>query len=216
MDITDIERFEKHLFEPESSFEILLRGHLWIENLVERILEVNIVNPGILDFDRIGFRQKIDIAQAFGFIAPWDGHAFKALNRLRNKLAHDLMTEPSESEIGLLVATLAGPAKAAFDAVLNHPVDVRQSDKFATLRYWFVTYIAHLDYLHASMRYYKENQTKLAQVTGARYGSRLNGGKELSEEEARGKFNLEAPPIPDEIWISVIDRNYRRPKTQGN
>ena len=113
----DVEQFEQHIFEPESAFEILLRGHLWIENLVQRIIEIKIVNTEVLDLDRMGFRQKIDIAQAFGFIHQEDGNAFKTLNRLRNKLAHDLMAEPSESEVTQLVSVLSGPTKAAFDAV---------------------------------------------------------------------------------------------------
>jgi hypothetical protein len=54
----DAERFEHHIWEPESSFEILLRGHLWIESLIQRIIEINIVNAGVLDLDRMGFRQK--------------------------------------------------------------------------------------------------------------------------------------------------------------
>lgn len=206
----DIERFEQHLFEPDSAFEILLRGHLWMENLVEAILKINIVNPEALDIERMGFRQKIDIAQAFGFISPLDGIAFKALNRLRNKLAHDLMAEPSESEVRNLVSTLTGPVKAAFDAVMQHPDIVREADEFANLRYWFISYAAHLDHVIATMRYWKENRTKLAQVAGARFGSRMSGGQELSEEEARRIYNLDPPPLPDEIWIGVIDRNYRR------
>jgi hypothetical protein len=126
MDI-DIERFTQHLYEPESSFEILLRGHLWMENFINRILEIHIVNTGVLDLDRIGFRQKVDIAQSFGFISQEDGYALKALNRLRNKLAHNLMAEPSESEIRDLVNTLTGAVRAAFDAVIHRPEIVEQA-----------------------------------------------------------------------------------------
>jgi hypothetical protein len=215
MDTIDIERFERHLFEPESSFEILLRGHLWMEELIGRILQLHIVNSGILELDRMGFRQKIDITQAFGFISLEDGRALKALNRLRNKLAHNLMAEPSENEVQILVDTLTGSMKAAFEAVMNHPDNVQQRDRHAALRYWFVSYTMHLDDLHARTKYRKGNQTKLAQVAGARYGSKA-AGKEISEEEARRTYNLEAPPTLDEIWISVIDRNHRRRSNSDN
>lgn len=209
---TDMDRFEQHLFKPESSFEILLRGHLWMENLINRILELHIVNAGVLDLDRMGFRQKIDLAQAFGFISQADGNALKALNRLRNKLAHNLMAEPSEREIRDLVNTLTGPVKAAFDAVVHHPDVVKQADKFTDLRYWVVCYVMELDYRHAMTRYQKTNRVKLAQVHAARYASKMYGGQELSEEEAMNRFNLEPPPKLDEIWIAVIDRNYERDK----
>jgi hypothetical protein len=211
----DVELFEQHIFEPESAFEILLRGHLWIENLIQRIIEINIVNAGVLDLDRMGFRQKIDIAQAFGFINPEIGNAFKALNRLRNKLAHDLMAEPSESEVNHLVSVLSGPTKAAFDAVTRHPDVAPQLDKLAILRYWLIGYIMELDYILTRINYKKDNHVKLAQVAGARFGAKMFGGKELSEEEARAKYDLDPPPVLDEMWISVIDRNYNRRKNSG-
>jgi hypothetical protein len=214
MDENDIERFEQHLFEPESSFEILLRGHLWIENFVGRILELRIVNQGVLDLDRMSFRQKIDIAQAFGFITQEDGQAFKVLNRLRNKLAHNLMVEPSEEEIRHLVSTLTGAKEAAFNAVMNHPDTAQYADKFAALRYWFISYVMDLDYLCARMKYAKDNHIKLAQVAGARIGSKAVG-KEISEEEARNQFNLEPPPVLDKVWISVIDHYSARRRNTG-
>ena len=111
----------------------------------------------------MGFRQKVDIAQAFGFISREDGYALKALNRLRNKLAHNLMAEPSESEIRDLVNTLTGAVKAAFDAVTHHPEIIKQADKCADLRYWIISYAMELDYLYARARYRKTNHVKLAQ-----------------------------------------------------
>jgi hypothetical protein len=214
MDENDIERFEQHLFEPESSFEVLLRGHLWIENFIGRILELQIVNQGVLDLDRMSFRQKIDIAQAFGFIGQEDGQALKALNRLRNKLAHNLMAEPGEEEIRHLVSTLTGAKKAAFDAVMNHPDTAQHADKFAALRYWFISYVMDLDYLYARMKYAKDNHLKLAQVAGACIGSKA-AGKEISEEEARSQFNLEPSPVLDKVWISVMDRYSGKRRSTG-
>lgn len=208
MDI-DIDRFAQHLFEPTSSFEILLRGHLWMENLISRILEINIVNADVLDLDRMGFRQKVDIAQAFGFISQENGYALKALNRLRNKLAHNLMAEPSEIEIRDLVNTLTGEVKEAFAAAL-HQLEIRkEADKCADLRYWIFCYAMELDYLYARTKYRKTNQVKLAQVTAFRYASK-QFGKEVSEEEARSKYNLEPPPMPDKIWGTAMSRAYRR------
>lgn len=208
MDI-DLERFAQHLFEPESYFEILLRGHLWMENLINRILEIQVVNEGALDLDRIGFRQKVDIAQAFGFISQNDGYALKALNRLRNRLAHNLMAEPSGSEIRDLVNTLTGAVKAGYDAALHDPETIKQTDKCADLRYWIFCYAMELDYLYACTKYQKINHVKLAQVYAFRYASKLDG-KEVSEEEARSRFNLEPPPVPDKVWGTLDGQSYRR------
>jgi hypothetical protein len=81
------------------------------------------------------------------------------------------------------------------------------------LRYWLLCFVMELDYLYAQAQYQKTNHVKLAQVHAARYASKVYGGQELSEEEARNRFNLEPPPRLDEIWIALIDRNYQRDKS---
>jgi hypothetical protein len=191
----DRQQFEKHLFEPESSFEILLRGHLWVESLMNSVLEAHIVDAKALDLDRVAFRQKVDIAQAFGFITQEDGAAFRVLNRLRNKLAHNLTAEPNEDDIRALVNTLAGPAKAAFDAVMKVPEVMQQAGpKYFPLRYWFFCYAMYLDHLCAMARYRKENELKLVQVAAVRVASEKYRGIEITEEEARRQFGLADPP----------------------
>jgi hypothetical protein len=198
----DKKQFERHLFKPESYFEILLRGHLWIESLVNQILEVHIVDASCLDLDRMTFRQKIDVAQAFGFIGPDDGKAFRGLNRLRNKLAHNVMAEPSEEEIKSLIGMLAGLTKEIFDSTTAVPSVVQQAEesKFTPLRYWFFSYAMHLDYLCARRKYQKENETKLLQVAAVQVASEMVGGKRIPDEEARRQFNLADPPNPQDIW----------------
>jgi hypothetical protein len=197
----DRKQFIRHLFEPESSFEVLLRGHLWIESLITSILEVQVVDAKALDLDRLAFRQKVDIAQAFGFIGPDDGTALRALNRLRNRLAHDLKMEPSEGDIRELLTTLAGPTQAAFNAVMKVPEVLEQSGtKYFRLRYWFFCYAMHLDYLCAMARYRKENEIKLLQVAAVQVASEMCGGRVITEEEARRQFDLADPPTPDESF----------------
>ena len=198
----DKAQFELHLFAPESFFEILLRGHLWIENLINDVLDVHVKDPSALDLDRMSFRQKIDIAQGFGFITPEDGRSLRTLNRLRNKLAHNLMAEPSQNEIRDLVSMLAGMPKSIFDNVMRAPSVIEQADsKFFSLRYWFFSYATHLDYLCASEKYQKDNRTKLLQVAAVQVASEKYAGKRISDEEARRQFYLSDPPDPANIWI---------------
>jgi hypothetical protein len=198
----DKNQFEVHLFAPESFFEILLRGHLWIENLINDVIDVHMTDPSALDLDRISFRQKIDIAQGFGFINPEDGRSLRVLNRLRNKLAHNVMAEPSQNEIRDLVNMLAGRPKAIFDNVMHVPQVIEQADsKFFSLRYWFFSYATHLDYLCASEKYTKDNRTKLFQVAAVQVASEKYAGKRITDEEARRQFDLADPPDPSDIWI---------------
>lgn len=197
----DKAKFEEHVFKPENAFEILLRGHLWVENLLNRILETQIVSPGVIDIDRMAFRQKVDTADAFGFISIEDGKALRELNRMRNKLAHNLLEEPGQADFAFLVSLLPRPAKAAFDAVMTVPAVSEQSNSlFFQLRYWFFCYVMHLDHLAAMAQYQKDNRTKLLQVTSVRYASKKYGGKEISEEDARRQFDLADPPDPKDSW----------------
>jgi len=99
----DKKLFSTHTLDAKTPFEILIRGHLWIENLINQTLIANMADPGALDLDRMGFRQKIDVAQAFGFITKEDGVALRELNRFRNRLAHDLSAEPNEGDLRNLV-----------------------------------------------------------------------------------------------------------------
>ena len=197
----DKKQFEAHLFKPESSFEILIRGHLWIESLINQILAVHITDSSVLDVDRMGFRQKVDIAQAFGYISPEDGRALRELNRLRNKLAHNLSAEPGESDIRSLVNMLSGPAQAGFDAVMAVPEAMKPTNlKFPHLRAWFFCYAIHLDYLWAMTKYEKDNRIKLIQVAAVRIASKEYAGKEVTEEEARRQFDLADPPGAADFW----------------
>ena len=189
-------QFEQHLFKPESSFEILLRGHLWVESLINRILDIHMLDRSSLDLDRITFRQKIDVAQAFGFIAPEDGNAFRKLNRLRNRLAHNLTAAPGKSEVDDLINALGGAAKAAFEAQMRVPEVIKQlkESELARLRYWFVSYAIYLDYSCAQQKYKLDNETKLVQVAAVQIAAEMFGGKEIPIEEARRQFDLPDPP----------------------
>jgi hypothetical protein len=195
-------QFEQHVFEPNSSFEILVRGHLWIEFLMNRVLEVHIVDASALDLDRMSFRQKIDVAQVFGFIHSEDGKAFRRLNRLRNELAHNVMAQPTESEIASLVDMIAGTAKTAFDAMMVVPEVIRQCEEstLTPLRYWFFSYAMQLDYLSALRQYERENETKIIQVEAVRYASEKYSGEPITVEAARRQFGLSDPPSPDDVW----------------
>lgn len=199
----DKSQFEKHLFEPESAFEILIRGHLWMEYLVNSILTINMTDSRALDLGRIGFRQKIDICQAFGFITKDDGNSLRVLNHLRNKLARNLTAEPSEREIEELIRILSNTPRVAYDAMMRVSAVIQQVNSdvnLSRLRYWFLAFAIHLDYLCAITKYNKDNDFKLIQVAAARYASIHYLGEELTEEQARQQFGLSDPPkVADSI-----------------
>lgn len=194
-------QFEQHLFAPDTSFEVLLRGHLWTESLINQLLETAAVDSRALDLDRIGFRQKVDFAQAFGLIQRRDGHALRAMHRIRSKLTHDLAAGPTEDDLRELENKLGGSVGSAFEAVIQSARGKEQTESaLVRLRYWFFCYAIYLDFLSAKTRYDKENELKLLQVAAIRYAAKAYNRQQISEDEARRQVGLPDPPEPSGSW----------------
>jgi hypothetical protein len=195
------QQFEQHLFAPDSSFEVLLRGHLWTESLINQLLDIAAVDSGALDLDRIGFRQKVDIAQAFGLIQRRDGHALRTMNRLRNRLSRNLDAVPTDDDVLDLETKLGGSVRSAFDAViLSASSKEPTGSALVRLRYWFFCYAMYLDFLAAKRKYEEENELKLLQVAAIRYAAKNYNRQQVSEDEARREVGLPDPPNPADSW----------------
>jgi hypothetical protein len=195
------QQFEQHLFAPDTSLEVLLRGHLWTETLINQLLEVAAVDYRALELDRIGFRQKVDVAQAFGLIQRRDGHALRAMNRIRSRLTHDLAAGPTSDDLRDLESKLGGSVAAAFQAVIESAKDKEQTGSvLVRLRYWFFCYAIYLDFLSAKTRYDKDNELKLLQVAAIRYAAKAYHREQISEDEARRQVGLPDPPDPAGSW----------------
>jgi len=195
------QQFEQHLFAPDSSFEVLLRGHLWTESLINQLLEISAADSVALDLDRIGFRQKVDMAQAFGLIQRRDGHALRAMNRLRGRLTRNMTNGPTEDDVRELESKLGGSVKSAFDAVIHSAQSKEQTESpLVRLRYWFFCYAMYLDFLAAKTKYDKENEMKLLQAAALRYAAKVYSHKQISDDEARRKVGLPDPPDPADSW----------------
>lgn len=90
--------------EGRSLVEVLLRGHLWVETHLVGLLESELANPDALNLDRMAFAQKVSLANALGLLSPDEVATMKVLNRMRNRLAHNLGGEPTEEAIAELEA----------------------------------------------------------------------------------------------------------------
>ena len=189
------QQFEQHLFTPDSSLQVLLQGHLLTESLVNQLFEAAAQDPRALELDRVGFRQKVDIAQAFGLIQRRDGHALRAMNRIRSRLTHSLAAGPAEEDVLDLESKLGGSVASAFDAVIESARARTQTESpLIRLRYWFFCYAIYLDFLAAKLKYEKENELKLLQVAAIRYAAKAYHQEHISEEEARRQVGLPDPP----------------------
>ncbi len=112
------ETLDPRLFEHlgyGSAFEVVLRGHLWVEAQLTAVVTDVLPFPDLVDMDRFTFPQRVALAAAHGFIRPDDVAAYMRLNALRNRLAHRVNVEPG--------ADFADELLSAFGPHLRRLVD---------------------------------------------------------------------------------------------
>jgi hypothetical protein len=100
-------QFMAHI-NAESPLEIIIRGHLWIESSLIRLIEEVLPQPKALDLARYSFPQKTGLVVGLGLLRQEFAPAYLKLNVLRNRVAHDLFSAISEREQEDLIQAL-GP-----------------------------------------------------------------------------------------------------------
>ncbi len=90
----------------EDELGLLLRGHLYIENELVKIIEAHMPHPEKFDIAAINFPKKIYLAAAMGILSEEEVEPYIFFNKLRNKLAHNLGQEVTENDIKGLIESL--------------------------------------------------------------------------------------------------------------
>ena len=86
-DELDQHAMERLVFDDEEISPIL-KGHIFIEKILEALISNNLVNPNALFKRRRSFELKADLARSMGLIDEKYYSAFKAINNIRNHYAH--------------------------------------------------------------------------------------------------------------------------------
>ncbi|WP_179863349.1 hypothetical protein [Bacillus pseudomycoides] len=76
--------------------QLILRGHLYIEHELERLLKIYMVEPKHILTDRFMFMNKLNLAIALGALSSSKKNSYKRLNDLRNRYVHALKFKMSE------------------------------------------------------------------------------------------------------------------------
>jgi hypothetical protein len=85
----DQQLMEQLVFD-DGAISPVLKGHLFIERVLEELIERKLVHPSaILRRGRLNFELKVDLARALDAISEKHVSVFKALNNVRNNFAHD-------------------------------------------------------------------------------------------------------------------------------
>lgn len=85
---------------------VLLRGHLWLEALLEYAARGQLKNPDAIGWAGARFEHKVALAEAVGAVKTDMAIALRGFNRLRNRLAHELDFSIHETEMGTLIGRL--------------------------------------------------------------------------------------------------------------
>ena len=121
------------IFQEPTNEIPLLKGHLLIEEMLDKIISKNAHNPQYIEKAKLSFYNKIFLARAFTNLEEdeWFWKSIEVLNEARNSLGHKLDKKVLEEKINNFII-LVEPIK-------NFPSDL-VTKKFTKLR-WAITYV---------------------------------------------------------------------------
>lgn len=102
----------------------ILRGHLFIERIVETLISRDLAQPeAFFGKSRLTFDQKLDLARALGSLPDNYFASFKALNRVRNNYAHKDLYQVSFEDLNGLKFDWEEIQNEAFEAAKRKGID---------------------------------------------------------------------------------------------
>ena len=108
--------FIAHIYK-EEILGVLIRGHLYIEEKLTALIERNLRRPKKLKLEKKSFSLKIELAVALASEAEVLQEALVVLNRLRNRLSHNLRAKITRDDCVRLYKAL--PIKVQSFEVLD-------------------------------------------------------------------------------------------------
>jgi hypothetical protein len=128
-----VNRFAEHMPEGDDLTLIVLKGHLLIEEMLERIIRTIVAHGDLLEDTKITFTQKAALARAMCWSQHnsdvWD--LIFAINSLRNELAHQLESPKVENKtqrvIDLYLASLENLEVRKEDAAARRPNQLKSA-----------------------------------------------------------------------------------------
>jgi hypothetical protein len=82
------EHIMQRLVFDDEELSPLLKGHIFIEKVLETLISRNLVTPRVFFKSSRSFDLKVDLSFAMGLIDEKYFSAFKAINKVRNNYAH--------------------------------------------------------------------------------------------------------------------------------
>jgi hypothetical protein len=181
---------------------MILKGHLWVESCLNRALDVSLEVPDRLEIDRLPFAAKWNLCLACGAFEASDSRAVRLLNKIRNRLAHDLHSDVVPSDVSALEASLDGPLAHLYATVR------RDGDAPVRLRVWFFTVLNWLEFANMRNEYERTNAPalsvfRIATALEERLEQQV-GIPRRPIEEAKLEYGVPEPPDPRDAWENYV------------
>lgn len=107
------------LLEESDDVGVLLRGHLWIEALLEYAARNTLERPDAIDWLNARFEHKIALCEALGVADQQLASALRGFNKLRNRLAHEYDFVLSEDDVKTIVGRLGEAQRRGAEVVAS-------------------------------------------------------------------------------------------------
>jgi len=189
-------------FEPlltGSPLEVFLKGHLWLEKVLEDVLETAAENVEPLKLERMTFSAKVNLCEAFGLIPRPLCKAFREVNRRRNVLAHDLHASFGHDSLPAIVEHLPSQTRSVYEAMIATLGENAESAEHR-LEFWFLAVVMETGHGILLRRWRNEYSSEHAAFAGVRAVEDMFKESPRSDEEIRKEVRLPAPPSPRDVF----------------
>lgn len=200
----DLDLYSEHM-RGRGIVEVLLRGHLWVEQFLMALIEAEVANPAPLSMDRMTFANKLNLAEALGLLSSGDAKTIRILNKMRNRLAHDLEGEPGQEELSALEASLSDSQKSLAgklsqtDEYVGSPADLEHVVRLAMS---ILALITEIEYHRQAHVYWREHREAIdAHKMLVAIQKQIGATEPMSWDEWRGRVGI--PERPNGTHVTV-------------
>lgn len=114
------EHVMQQLIFDEGAISTVLRGHLFVEGVIEQLLRRALPKPdAILGKGQLSFDMKANLARALGVLSDQHGSMFRAINRIRNRYAHEAGYQVEIADLNAMKFEWAESQKKAFEVATS-------------------------------------------------------------------------------------------------
>lgn len=193
--------FREHMSDP-NLLAMLLKGHLWIESCLNTALEVAFENPDRAEIARLPFAAKLNLGLASGALTAEEAAPLKLLNRIRNRIAHDLHSSASEDDVAALEESLTGYVASVYATVR------REGEAAVRLYLWLYAVLMILEYKNMVREYQRtyRRELEIYHLVGAleQRLSERGGSTPRPVEKLKREYGVPPEPNPRDAWNNYV------------